>query len=262
MNIIAERINMSRSEICQKVIARDKDFIINEVVSQEKAGANYIDLNAGAHPERETDDMAWLVETAQAVSQLPFCYDSANATTLKTALSICNRPDTIVNSTTLEEKHLVQVLPLVKEYKTKVIVLLMDEEGLPKTKQRRLAMADKAIKIFSDHQIAPECLLLDILTRPVSTNQDQVLPVCETVKAISEKYPQVGTVVGLSNISFGLPKRQFVNRAFLTMLLANGLTSAIIDPCDKEMMITIWTMAALMGQDDYCINFINKVLAD
>ncbi|NQT86127.1 dihydropteroate synthase, partial [bacterium] len=129
--IIAERINMTRKSIQEKVLARDAAYITRQVQRQEIAGATHIDVNAGHKPEREAEDMAWLTEVVMAATTLPLSFDSTNADALRAGLELCNRPGTIINSITGEAERIEGTLPLVVEYGTNVVALSMDDSGMP-----------------------------------------------------------------------------------------------------------------------------------
>ena len=194
MILIGERINMTRKSIREKVHARDVEFIAEEARRQTAAGATHIDVNAGADPGREIDDMRWLVEVVAGATELPLSFDSANAAAIKAGLEMCNREGTIVNSTTAEAARLAETLPLVSEYKTNIIALTMDDDGMPEDYERRCRIVDKLAATFSQEAIGLDRVLFDTLVRPVSTNQDQVPFMLEAIRYVTEQYPEAHTV--------------------------------------------------------------------
>ena len=256
ITIVAERINMTRKSIREKVWERDAAFVTEEVKAQEAAGATHIDINAGGDPSKEVEDMAWLTQTVSAATSLPLSFDSANPAALEAGLRLCNRLGTIVNSTTLERERLAVTLPLVKRYNTGIIVLTMDDSGMPDNYDGRVALIDEAAALMEREEIALERIYIDPLIRPVSTNPDQIPHIIRAVRYISETYPAAHTMVGLSNVSFGIPKRIHVNRAFFVMLLEAGLDGAIIDPCADGMMGIMYGTRALLGADEFCMEYI------
>jgi cobalamin-dependent methionine synthase I len=256
ITIVAERINMTRKSIREKVWERDSAFIINEVQNQEAAGATHIDINAGADPAREQEDMAWLTEVAASATELPLSFDSASAAVLEAGLKTCNRPGTIINSTTLEQERIDNTLPLVKEYNTGIIALTMDDSGMPDDLAGRTTLVDRIASLMKQEDIALERVYIDTLIRPVSTNPEQVPAIIESVRYVKETYPEAHIMVGLSNVSFGIPKRINVNRAFFVMMLEAGLDGAIIDPCAEGMMGIMHGTLALLGKDEYCMSYI------
>jgi len=256
ITIIAERINMTRKSIREKVWERDTAFVVNEVQAQEAAGATHIDINAGADPAREQEDMVWLTEVISDATALPLSFDSASAEVLEAGLKICNRAGTIINSTTLEQERIDNTLPLVKEFNTGIIALTMDDNGMPDDCAGRTHLVDRIAGLMHQEDIALNRVYIDTLIRPVSTNPEQISAIIESVRYIKQTYNEAHIMVGLSNISFGIPKRIHVNRAFFVMMLEAGLDGAIIDPCADGMMGIMYGTLALMGKDEYCMNYI------
>ncbi|NLF38078.1 dihydropteroate synthase [bacterium] len=262
ITVIAERINMTRKSIREKVWARDEQFVINEVKTQEAAGATHIDVNAGGAPDKELDDMIWLTNVVSRNTGLPLSFDSAHAAVLEAGLSICNRPGTIINSITAEKARIDTTLPLVTKFNTGVIALTMDDAGMPEDVDRRIAIADGLAAVMKKNGIALDRVYIDTLVRPVSTNQEQVLFMLDAIRRVKAKYPDIHCVAGLSNVSFGVPKRIHVNRAFFTLLLEAGLDAAIIDPLADGMMGTMHATLALIGRDEMCLEYIQAARAE
>jgi len=257
MTIIAERINMTRKSIREKVWARDTAFIANEVQQQEKRGATHIDINAGADPAKEVEDMKWLAAVVKDATQLPLSFDSAHAHVLEAGLSVCNRPGSIINSTTAETKRLADTLPFVKAHNTGIIALTMDDGGMPETLEGRQTIVDKIADVMGSNGIGLDRVYIDPLVRPVSTNPEQTVMTIGGVRYIKTKYPAAHTMVGLSNVSYGLPNRIHVNRAFFALLLEAGLDGAIIDPTAEGMAGIMLATLALLGKDEFCMNYIS-----
>jgi 5-methyltetrahydrofolate--homocysteine methyltransferase len=262
MILIGERINMTRKSIREKVHARDAEFIAEEARRQTAAGATHIDVNAGADPGREVDDMRWLVEVVAGATELPLSFDSANAAAIKAGLEMCNREGTIINSTTAEAARLAETLPLVSAYNTKIIALTMDDDGMPEDYERRCRIIDKLAATFCQEAIGLDRVLFDTLVRPVSTNQDQVPYMLDAIRYVTEQYPEAHTVAGLTNVSFGVPKRININRAFLVLLLQAGLDAVIIDPTADGMMGALHATLALTGRDEFCMEYITAARAE
>lgn len=261
MTIIGERINMTRKSIREKVWERDAAFITAEVQKQEALGATHIDINAGADPAKELDDIRWLTDVVSAATQLPLSFDSARAEALRAGLLLCNRPGTIINSTTAERARLADTLPLVKEFNTGVIALTMDDNGMPETLEGRQKIVDDLCARMTAEGIALDRVYIDPLVRPVSTNPDQAMMTIGGVRYVKTTYPEAHTMVGLSNVSYGLPNRIHVNRAFFALLVEAGLDGAIIDPTSEGMMGIMLATRALMGLDEYCMEYITAARA-
>jgi len=254
--LIAERINMTRKTIREKVVARDAAFIARQAKRQTDAGATHIDINAGGDPDREVDDMIWLTEIVSEATPLPLSFDSTNPEALEAGLKLCNRPGTIINSITGEKERLDNVLPLVTKYGTHVVALAMDDSGMPEDLDGRVAMTRKLVEIAQGAGIDLDRMHFDHLVRPASTNPGQARLVLEAVRTTREAFPAAHIALGLSNISYGMPVRNNLNRAFLAMLIAAGADGAIIDPCEEGMMNTLLSARAVLGLDEYGMAYI------
>ena len=259
--VIGERINMTRTRIKERVLARDADYIAQEAMLQDQAGATHIDVNAGADPAREVDDMAWLTEVVSAATELPLAFDSTNAEALEAGLEICNRHGTLVNSITGETERLAAVLPLVTKFNAGVVALTMDDSGMPDGLDGRMAVTRTLAQAARQAGVALERVYFDPLVRPASTNPGQARVVLDAIVATRAELPDAHFALGLSNISFGLPSRNVVNRAFLAMLVAAGADGVILDPCEPGTMATLLAARAALGLDDFCMGYITAYRA-
>jgi 5-methyltetrahydrofolate--homocysteine methyltransferase len=162
----------------------------------------------------------------------------------------------LINSISGEQRRLENILLLVVEYQCPVIVLLMDEKGIPKTVEARLEILDRLMGILQDQGLAHDKLYIDPLTLTLGSDSNSGAVTVETIRTIHKTYPDVHISVGLSNISFGLPSRSVINRTFLTLALQAGLDAAIMDPLDNELMRTIYATNLMLGKDRYCQKYI------
>lgn len=253
--IVGERINTTRKRIEKAVRARDAEYIKAEAVKQTDAGATYIDANAGTSVANEVDDMVWLVETIQSATEVPVCVDSANPKALAAALEV-HKGDALINSITAEADRIAGILPLVVEHNTRVVALTMDDSGMPETADDRLKVAEALVERLTGEGVALERIHFDPLIRPISTNPEQASVALETTRRIMTEFEGVHTICGLSNVSFGLPKRNLLNRAFLALMIGAGLDGVIIDPTEPGMMTTVLAAEALIGRDEFGMNYI------
>jgi len=254
--VIGERINMTRKRIKAKVADRDTGYITRQAQLQEAAGATHIDVNAGGDPEREVADMVWLTEVVAQATELPISFDSANSAALEAGLKLCNRPGTIINSITGEKDRLDDVLPLVAQYGTGVVALTMDDSGMPEDFEGRMAITRTLAATVQAQGVTLDRLYFDPLIRPASTNPGQARFILDAIAATRQELPDAHFAMGLSNISFGIPMRNNLNRAFLAMLVAAGADGAIVDPCEEGMMNTLLSARAALGLDEYCMAYI------
>ncbi len=255
MIIIGERINTSRREIEPAVRERNAALIQDEAVRQEEAGADYIDVNCGTMGEEEPAALAWLVRTVQEVVEKPLCLDSPNPAALEEALRV-HRGRALLNSISLEKKRFAAMLPLVKEYRTPVIALTMGDEGLPETVEQRYKWGGELVEKLTAAGIPLSDIYLDPLVRPVSTDPRAGTDFLATVRRFRAAWPEIHIVCGLSNISYGLPERRVLNRAFLVMALAAGLDAAILDPLDRRLMSLLAASRLLLGEDAFGTGYI------
>ncbi len=256
MIIVGERINASRKRIAKALDERDAKRIEREAKRQAECGATYIDINAGTSVAKEVENLKWLAEVVSACVEKPLCVDSANPEALDAALPLNKTDRPMINSITAEEKRIEGILPLVKKYDAKVVALTMDDSGMPEDTDGRVAVAEKLRERLSAEGVPDDDIFFDVLIRPVSTDPSQALHCLEAVKAIRAKFPEVHFMCGMSNVSFGLPKRKILNRTFLTMLLAAGQDGAILDPTEEDVSATLFATRALLGQDEYCMEYI------
>lgn len=254
--IIAERINMTRKKIKEEVWKRNADFVAGEVRRQVEAGATHIDVNAGGDPSREVEDMKWLTEVISGTTELPLVFDSANPSAIEEGLKLCNRDGTIINSITGEKKRIEDILPLVKKYKTGIVALTMDDSGMPEDYDSRMDITRKLADTLKAEGISLEKVYFDHMVRPASTNPGQAKFILNAITSTREEFPQVHIALGLSNISFGLPARNNLNKAFLAMLISAGCDGVIIDVCEPGMVNTLFSARAVMGMDEYGMEYI------
>ena len=255
MLIVGERLNSTARSVAAAIAARDLAFMQQAAQAQVAAGAGYLDLNAAAGMAREPEDLVWLVEVVQDCVQVPLCIDSPNPAALAAGLAACRQP-AMVNSTTAEPERAAVVIPLAARHGARLVALTMDDAGMPTTAQGRLQIAQRLVALAGEAGIQPEHLYLDPLVRPVGAEADQGQAFLEGIGAIREALPRVHLICGLSNVSYGLPGRKLLNRTFLAMAMARGLDAAIVDPLDGQLMATVYAAAALLGQDEFCLQYL------
>ena len=253
MKIIAEKINGTRKRVAQAIQERDGEFIQNLAREQAEAGATWLDANAGTAPQREPEDLIWLVENIQAATETPISLDSANPKALQAAIKIV-RKTPMINSLSLEPGRL-DVFPIVAEHKCPAVALAMDEKGIPKTKEERIDIIGRVLEKTRSMGIADDSLYFDPLAMTIGTGQKNALLFFETVREIRTRFPQVHITCGLSNISFGMPARKFINRTFLALSMQAGMDCAICDPNSKDIRTTILATELLLDQDKHCLNY-------
>ncbi len=254
MKIIGEKINGTRKLVGKAIAERDAAFIQNLAKKQADAGAHWLDVNAGTRPDLEPDDLVWLVNLVQEVTDLPLCLDTANPKALRAAMA-CVKRTPLVNSISGEPYRLEGILPVAAEFKTPVIALCLDDRGIPATTEGRLEVLAKVVGETRKAGIPDESLYIDPLVMTIATNIQSGNIIFNTMRAIRECYPTSHMACGLSNVSFGLPVRSLINRTFLTLAISAGLDTAIIDPNDRELQAAVYAAEMLLGRDKHCLNY-------
>lgn len=258
--IIGERINTTLGKVKKAVENQDTEYIRQDVKKQTQCGATYIDVNAGARIGHEEEDMKWLLSVVQKATDLPLCLDSPDPQILEMAYALVNKAP-MVNSISLEKERFDSMMPFLKGKECKIVALCMDDSGMPKTSEDIINRAKTIVAELENIGIKRDNIFVDPLIQPISVDKNNGTMVMDAVKAIMTDLTGVHTIGGLSNISYGLPKRKTINRNFLLMMMANGFDSAIMDPLDKDIMAALKTGEMLSGHDDYCMNFLTAVRA-
>lgn len=254
MQIIGEKINGTRSQVKKAVAGRDDAYVQGLGQRQVEAGAHWLDVNAGTAPDREPDDLVWLVQTVQRVVDVPLCLDSANPLALAAAMKSVNKTP-LVNSLSAERIRLQGILPLVRDSGSSVIALAMDDNGVPAGVEGRLDVIKRLVDELRQAGLADERIYVDPLVMTIATNPASARVALDTMRALRAQFPKVHLVSGLSNISFGLPARTLINQAFLTLALEAGLDTAILDPLDHELYRARLAAEVVLGHDPHCLGF-------
>jgi cobalamin-dependent methionine synthase I len=252
--IIGEKINGTRKSVGAAVVERNADFIIDLARRQVAAGSTWIDVNAGTSPEREPEDLVWLVETVQEHVEIPLSIDTPNPKALAAALPR-TKLTPLVNSISMEPSRLTGVLPLAAERGCPVIALAMDENGIPQGIDARLDVIRRLVEATRGAGIKDSDVYVDPLVTAIATGTDSAMVATGTIRAVKAEFPEVHFTSGLSNISFGLPVRHLVNRAYLTLAMEAGLDSAILDPLDRELKAALLATELLLNHDRHCLGY-------
>lgn len=253
--IIGERINPTGKKKFKEALKnQDIDYILNEAFAQRDAGADILDVNVGLPEIDECTTMEKAVKAISSAVNLPLQIDSSDAKTLERALRIYNGKP-MVNSVNGKKEILDSILPIVQKYGGVLVGLCLDEDGIPPTAQGRVQIAQKIADEAAKYGIKKKNLVMDTLTLTISAQQRES---AETIKALKRIREELGmkTVLGVSNISFGLPRRELVNSTFFAMALNNGLDACIINPCADSMMNTYRAYRALTGIDENCAAYV------
>lgn len=259
MLIIGERINASNRPVAEAIAGRDTEFIVNLSRAQAEAGADFIDVNAGSvYSSRQEAITAveWLVAVVHSATDKPLAIDSDDPGIIEAALGKYRGERLIINSVTAEPARLDSVGAMAAERRAWLVALAMGESGIPESVEERLAACEVIMTHLTRLGMQPEQVLFDPLVLPISVASNQGMVTLRTLAEIKARYPAARTVMGLSNISFGLPQRPAINRAFLAMAAYAGLDAVIVDPLDNKIMSLIKVADMLVGEDPFCRGYI------
>lgn len=256
MIIVGELINASRKKIKEAMEGKkDPDYLKQIAIDQDKAGATYVDVNAGVFVGEEADYMTWAVQLVQSVVDKPLALDSPDPKVIEAAIAV-HKGVPMLNSITMEKDRWEKLSPVIANTEIKVVALCMSDAGMPTTATDRIKIADDLVNGLTKLNIPLDNIYIDPCVQPVGTDASFGIEFLKAITLTKEKFPGVHIMCGLSNISFGLPERKFLNRIFMGQAILSGLDGAIIDPLDKAMMGTIAGAIALVGKDKGCRGYL------
>ena len=254
--IIGERINPTGKKKFKEALKNeDMDYILKEAITQQDKGAHILDVNVGLPDIDEVAMMEKVVKELQSVTSLPLQIDTVDGKAMERAMRIYNGKP-MINSVNGKQVSMDEVFPLIRKYGGVVVGLTSDEEGIPQDAEGRVRVAGKIINEAAKYGIDKKDIVIDVLTMTISSEKDGAKVTLEALKRVREEFG-VRTVLGVSNISFGLPRRPIVNSYFYAMAMQNGLTAGIINPSSEDMMKAYRSYNALMGFDENCTNYIS-----
>lgn len=257
--VIGERINPTGKKLLKEALRnKDMDYIIRQGITQAEAGAHILDVNMGLPEIDEEEMLCKSVYELQSVLSVPLQLDSGNAKAMESALRLYNGK-AMINSVNGKEESMAEIFPLAKKYGGVVVCLCLDENGIPSDAQGRIDIAKKIIERAEEYGIDRKNLTVDALTMTISTDNNNAV---ETLKAVDYIRNTMGVniVLGVSNISFGLPNREVINTAFYTLAMSRGLSAGIINPNSQSMMNAFYSYKALAGLDESCQQYISSAV--
>ena len=259
MIIIGEKINGSIPVVAEAIAKRDSEFIRNRARMQAEAGATFIDCCASVPEAEEVETLKWMIDCIQEATDLPISVDSPSPDVLVQAYKFCKRPG-LFNSVSGEGDKIDKIFPEMAKPENKgwqAIALLSDDTGIPKCAADRLRVFDKIMAKAKEYGISPDRIHIDPLVEMLCTSENGIGTNTEVISTVREKYPTIHITAAVSNISFNLPVRKMINLGFTVLAMNAGLDSAILDPTNRDMMGLIYATEALLGMDDYCMEYIS-----
>jgi 5-methyltetrahydrofolate--homocysteine methyltransferase len=255
MIIIGEKINGSVPAVAKAIAERDAEFIKKLAIKQTKAGADYLDIAAGTGTDTEKETMTWLINTVQSAVETPLCIDSPDCRVLLDLMPLAVKPG-IVNSISEEHGKSEIILPALANTEWKVIALTCDNRGISTDADVKLGIASIIIEKAEKYGITQDRLFIDPMAAALCTDDNACVNFIQAVIKIRNKFPAVHITAGLSNISFGMPRRLALNKQFLSLALNAGMDSPIMDPASKSMRSSMYAAEALLGRDSYCRKYL------
>lgn len=259
MIIVGERINATRKQIREALEKMDEEFFLKEARKQIECGSDFLDLNAATGSGDELKMLKWLINVIQSeFKEVKLALDSSNTAVLAECLPLVKNTPVMVNSINAENKKLEEFLPLLKNFSDVFIVALtMDDSGIPSSWEKRVDIARLLYEKLVNVGIRDENIYFDALVQPVSTDTEAFKVYLKSLKTIKEKFPATKSICGLSNVSFGLPKRKLINKYAFAIAMYEGLDAVIIDPVDPGILEARCAAGVLTGTDQFCMNYIS-----
>ena len=255
--MIGERINPTGRKLLSEEMSKgDFSRVEQDTLAQVAAGAHMLDVNAGIPLADEPKILADTIKLVQSLTDVPLSIDSSIVAALQAGLEVY-QGKALLNSVTGEEERLEEVLPLVKKYGCAVVAISNDETGISEDPDVRFAVAKKIVDRAKDYGIPSSDIIVDPLVMPIGALNSAGMQVIKLVRRLQEEL-KVNTTCGASNVSFGLPNRNGINSAFLTMAIASGLTSAITNPLHESVMQSVLGADVMMGNDPNCVRWIKR----
>jgi cobalamin-dependent methionine synthase I len=262
MLIIGESINGTIPKVGHAILEKNETFLRELAKTQYECGAQMLDVNAGVAGGNEVEDLPWLIKLVQKEVPIPLMIDSANPDALKAAVGVYQHTEVpILNSISGEEEKWNRLFPVLSETKSKIVVLCMDDHGIPKKTEGRVAIAIRLYDRLTKEGIPEDYIYFDPLVLAVSVESDAGLVTMETIRALRSKFPKSHVICGASNVSTGLPGRKMINRTFIAMAIFAGLDTLFIDVRDQAILSTIYASKPLVNQDSYCLQYLKAYRA-
>src|SRR3989338_6754331 len=257
MFIIGELINGMYKDIAKAIQTKDKSIMQKRALEQIKAGADALDVNCGPASKDPLNDIQWLINSIQEVTDRTISIDSSRPQVIESGLKAAKNK-VIINSTTADQDKLDALIPLALKYNAKLIGLTISKKGIPQNKDQRLELAATIVASCQEKGFPIEDIYLDPIVMPVNVAQSQMKDILESIrdfKIISDPAPK--TVVGLSNVSQGTCQRGLINKTFMIMAVGYGLDGAILDPLDKDLMDGAITSDLILNKHIYCDSYLD-----
>lgn len=254
--IVGERLNSSRKSVLKAFQDKNEQFIIKEAKKQKEAGAGYLDVNTSMMMEKEIETLEWVIPLIQNEIDIPIAIDTPDPIAMEAGLKV-HKGKALINSLTGKKESLKNYIPLIEKYNAKVIVMCFDERGIAQSASNRFKIAVKTIKQLERANVIFDDIFIDPMLQTIGIEKRGIKVFLDSLYKIKSYFPNIKTICGISNVSFGMPERQLLNRVFLALAVYVGLDAAIFDPLDKNIMETLLAAKTLLGKDPSCKKYID-----
>lgn len=258
MIIVGEKLNSSIPKIQELMQKKDTEAIKQIAINQQESGANFLDINTAVFREDEYNMMEYILGIVLENTECGIMLDSPSTAVIEKAIKLIKNRKIIINSITLQDR-IDDLLPIVKNYGTGVVCLPIDQNGIPKTTEKRVENSLKLIQILQEAGIEKDKIYIDVLAETLAVESESAMTTINTISRLRETEKDVHIICGVSNVSFGLPKRGNINAAFLTAAIFAGLDSGIIDITSEQIQNTIYVAELVAGKDEYCMEYLGFI---
>ncbi len=255
MIIVGEKLNSSIPRIFELMKAKNTEELKKIAVDQQNAGANFLDINTAIFREQEIEMMEYVLGIVLESTECGIMLDSPSPAVIEKAIGLISGREVIINSITLQDR-INELLPVVKSYNSGVVCLPIDKDGIPKTAEKRVENSLKLVEILQEAGIAKDKIYIDVLAEALAVDNENARTTIESIAALRKAQPDIHIICGVSNVSFGLPKRPDINAAFLNTAIYAGLDSGIVDITNQQIRSTVFIAEMIAGKDEYCIEYL------
>jgi len=256
MIIVGEKLNSSIPRVFELMKARNTEELKKIAVAQQEAGANYLDINTAIFREQETEMLEYVLGIVLESTDCGIMLDSPSPAVIEKAIGRITGRAVIINSITLQDR-INELLPVVKSCKCGIVGLPIDKDGIPKTSEKRLENSLKLVEILQEAGVPEDRIYIDVLAEALAVENENARTTIDTIAALRKAQPDIHIICGVSNVSFGLPKRPDINAAFLNTAIYAGLDSGIVDITNEQIQSTIFISEMVAGKDEFCMEYLN-----
>lgn len=258
MIIVGEKLNSSIPKINELMKERNTEALKQIAIDQQNAGANFLDINTSIFREEEYEMLKYVLEIVLENTECGIMLDSPSPAVIKEAIKLISNREIIINSITLQDR-IEELLPVVKSYNSGIVCLPIDKDGIPKTTEKRVENSLKLLEILKEARIEKDKIYIDVLAETLAVDNESAVTTINTISELRKTEPDVHIICGVSNVSFGLPKRTNINATFLTAAIFAGLDSGIVDITNEQIQGAIYLAELVAGKDEYCMEYLGYI---